>query len=175
MQHIPLKKSLASLLGALLSLYCLPANALDVTAAVGFTGESTWTLRLAAQSDFKRSWWVTDTGQLSGYWDGAYTYWQGDKTVDNHSLSLSPVFRYEFNARAVKPYVEAGIGLAAFSKTRLAKQKLSTALQFEDRIGMGLRFAQQEVGVRVIHYSNAGIKRPNDGVENYTVHYRMYF
>ena len=56
MQHIPLKKSLASLLGALLSLYCLPANALDVTAAVGFTGESTWTLRLAAQSEFKRGW-----------------------------------------------------------------------------------------------------------------------
>jgi len=37
-----------------------------------------------------------------------------------------------------------------------------------------LRFAGgHEIGVRAIHYSNAGIKQPNDGVESYSLHYRM--
>ena len=36
---------------------------------------------------------------------------------------------------------------------------------------MGLRFAGQESGLRAIHYSNAGLKNPNDGAEAYTVHY----
>ncbi|MNE17024.1 Lipid A deacylase PagL precursor [compost metagenome] len=51
---------------------------------------------------------------------------------------------------------------------------MSTSFQFEDRLGFGLRFAGgQEVGVRAIHYSNAGIKTPNDGIETYSLHYRM--
>ena len=39
----------------------------------------------------------------------------------------------------------------------------------------GLRFSNQEVGIRAIHYSNAGIKQPNDGVEAYSLHYRVSF
>ena len=47
---------------------------------------------------------------------------------------------YEFAGETVKPYIEAGIGLALFSNTEVEEQKLGTAFQFEDRIGFGLRF-----------------------------------
>jgi lipid A 3-O-deacylase len=64
--------------------------------------------------------------------------------------------------------------VAAFSSTELESNELGSAFQFEDRIGFGLRFAGgHEIGVRAIHYSNAGIKEPNDGVESYSLHYRM--
>ncbi|CAI8804768.1 Lipid A deacylase PagL [Pseudomonas donghuensis] len=149
-------------------------QAADVSLSVGQTGDSTMTYRLGLQSNWDASWWQTSVGRITGYWDGAYTYWDGDETASNHSLSFSPVFVYEFAGESVKPYIEAGIGVAAFSSTELESNELGSSFQFEDRIGFGLRFAGgHEVGVRAIHYSNAGLKMPNDGVESYSLHYRM--
>ncbi|HHW1784698.1 TPA: acyloxyacyl hydrolase, partial [Pseudomonas aeruginosa] len=38
----------------------------------------------------------------------------------------------------------------------------------------GLKFANgQSVGVRAIHYSNAGLKQPNDGIESYSLFYKI--
>lgn len=152
-----------------------PASAWDVTLAGGVTRESTEVIRLALQRDFERSWWQSSTGRLTGYWDAGYTYWFGDKSASNHSLSFAPVFVYEFAGDNVRPYIEAGIGAAFFESTEHESHDLSTAFQFEDRLGFGLRFAGQEIGVRAIHYSNAGIKNPNDGAETYTLHYRTSF
>ncbi|WP_313089226.1 acyloxyacyl hydrolase [Pseudomonas sp.] len=152
------------------------AQAFDLTAAVGQTGESTMTYRLGAEFDFNRSWFQSDVGRLTGYWDAAYTYWEGDESATNHSISLAPVFVYEFNGGAVKPYLEAGIGIAAFESTEVENNNLGSSFQFEDRLGAGLRFAGgHEVGIRAIHYSNAGIKEPNNGIESYAVHYRASF
>ncbi|WP_419792503.1 acyloxyacyl hydrolase [Pseudomonas citronellolis] len=151
-------------------------RATDLSVAVGRTGESTTTYRVGAQWDFQRNWFESATSRLSGYWDAGYTYWEGDKTSDNHSLSLAPVFVYEFSGGALKPYVEVGIGIAAFGRTRLEDKQLGSAFQFEDRLGTGLRFAGgHELGIRAIHYSNAGIKKPNDGVESYSLYYRRSF
>nr|WP_298147003.1 acyloxyacyl hydrolase [uncultured Pseudomonas sp.] len=151
------------------------AHAADMTVAVGQSGESTMVYRLGAQFDFNRSWWQSGVGRLTGYWDAGYTFWEGDETSSNHSLSFAPVFVYEFAGEKVKPYVEAGIGVAAFADTRLEDNDLGSSFQFEDRIGFGVRFAKQEIGVRAIHYSNAGLKQPNDGIEAYMLHYRMSF
>ncbi|SDG49911.1 lipid A 3-O-deacylase [Pseudomonas benzenivorans] len=159
---------------AALSLGTVAVQAADVTFAVGQSGESTMVYRLGTQFDFGtlRQY---DRGRLTGYWDAGYTYWQGDDSSSNHSLSFSPVFVYEFAGDTLKPYVEAGIGLAAFSSTELEDNDLGSSFQFEDRLGFGLRFAGQEVGLRAAHYSNAGLKQPNDGAEAYTLHYRLSF
>lgn len=151
------------------------AQAADLTFAVGQSGESTMVYRLGAQFDFNRSWWQSDVGRLTGYWDAGYTFWDGDETASNHSVSIAPVFVYEFSGENVRPYIEAGIGVAAFSSTEMEGNQLGSSFQFEDRIGFGVRFAGQEVGLRAIHYSNAGLKQPNDGAETYTLHYRMSF
>ena len=152
------------------------AQAAGVTFAVGQSGDSTMVYRLGAQFDFNSRWFESSVGHLSGYWDAGYTYWEGDDTATNHSISFAPVFVYEFAGQTVKPYLEAGVGVAAFSSTKLESNDLGSSFQFEDRIGAGLRFAGgHEVGIRAIHYSNAGIKKPNDGVEAYTLHYRLNF
>lgn len=150
------------------------AQAAGLTFAVGQTSDSTMTYRLGLESDWDANWWETSVGRLTGYWDAGYTYWDGDETSSNHSLSFAPVFVYEFGGGSVKPYIEAGIGVAAFAHTKLESNNLGGAFQFEDRIGFGLRFAGgHEIGVRAIHYSNAGISQPNDGAESYALHYRM--
>lgn len=151
-------------------------QAAGLTFSVGQSGDSTMVYRIGTQFDFNTRWFESSVGHLGGYWDAGYTYWQGDDTATNHSVSFAPVFVYEFAGQNVKPYLEAGIGVAAFSSTRLESNDLGSSFQFEDRIGAGLRFTGgHEIGIRAMHYSNAGIKQPNDGVESYAVHYRLNF
>ncbi len=170
-----MKKILSLAAAAALALGSLSAQAVDFTAAIGQSGDSTMVYRLGAQWNWDSSWWQSSVGRLTGYWDAGYTYWEGDETSGNHSLSFSPVFVYEFAGESVQPYIEAGIGVAAFTSTELEDNDLGSSFQFEDRIGAGLRFSGQEIGIRALHYSNAGIKQPNDGVEAYTLHYRTSF
>ncbi len=151
------------------------AQAADLAFAVGSTGESTMTYRFGVQCDFERNFSESETGRFTGYWDTAYTYWQGDKTASNNSLSVAPVFVYEFAGETIKPYVEAGIGVAFFSDTELEDNNLGSSFQFEDRLGFGVRFNGQEIGVRAMHYSNAGLSSNNDGAENYSLHYATAF
>lgn len=152
------------------------AQAASMSLSVGHTGDKAQTYRLGMQFDFDKRWYESQTGHLSGYWDGAYTYWDADDTSGNNSLSLAPVFVYEFNGEHLRPYVEAGLGVAFFSQTEIDDADLSTSLQFESHIGAGVRFGgYQEMGLRAYHYSNASIKQPNDGVETYALHYRLRF
>jgi lipid A 3-O-deacylase len=154
--------------------YGIAAQAAGVELAVGQTGESTMTYRLGLKVDWDKSWWLDDVGRLTGYWSGAYTYWEGDETAANNSLSISPVLVYEFSSPSIKPYIELGVGVALFSDTKIENNNLGSAFQFEDRFGVGVRFAGgHEVGVRATHYSNAGITRNNDGVESYAFHYTV--
>jgi len=171
-----MKKILSLAAAAALALGSLSAQAVDFTAAIGQSGDSNMVYRLGAQWNWDTSWWQSSVGRLTGYWDAGYTYWEGDETSANHSLSLAPVFVYEFAGESLRPYIEAGIGIAAFESTEVEDRELGSSFQFEDRIGVGLRLAGgHEIGIRALHYSNAGLKNPNDGVESYALHYRMDF
>ncbi|MNG37126.1 Lipid A deacylase PagL precursor [compost metagenome] len=58
----------------------------------------------------------------------------------------------------------------------MGDQRLGSAVNFEDRIGFGLKLpGEQKVGMRAMHYSNAGIKQPNDGIESYSLFYSTAF
>lgn len=151
----------------------LEAAAAGITGAVGATSQGGMTYRLGAEFAWDTSWFKSSTGRLTGYWDAGYTYWAaGDKGSSASSVSFSPVFVYEFSGDRVKPYIEAGIGVAGFSSTHAGEQDLGSSFNFEDRIGVGLKFGEgQKLGLRAIHYSNAGIKEPNDGIESFSVFY----
>lgn len=151
------------------------ATDLGFTLAGGVTGESSQTARIAIQKDFSRSWWQSTTGRLTGYWDLGYTHWFDDDRSNNHSLSFSPVLVYEFAGQRFRPYVELGVGVALFADTRVEGNNLASAFQFEDRFGFGVRYLNHEVGLRAIHYSNASIKQPNQGLESFALHYRFSF
>lgn len=169
-----MKKLLSLAALAALSLgQVVTAQAASITGAVGFTGQNTMTYRLGLGMDWDKSWWESSTGRLTGYWDAGYTYWEGgDQASGRHSLSFSPVFVYEFSGQTVQPFVEAGIGVALFSGSRVGDQDLGGAFNFEDRLGVGLKFdGGHKIGIRAMHYSNAGISQPTDGIESYSLYF----
>lgn len=160
-------------LAAILSFASLNAHGAELTGALGATSQGGTTGRVSLGFDWDKSWYQTSTGKITGYWDLGYTYWQaGDQAGGRHAISFAPVFMYEFGEGNIKPFVEAGIGVALFTGTTAGDQKFGSAFNFEDRIGAGLKIGDtQKVGLRVIHYSNAGIKEPNDGIESYSIFY----
>jgi lipid A 3-O-deacylase len=131
--------------------------------------------RLGAIKDTGFRWLPNDTGWLSLYCEASFNYWEKDNDV--YGAAFSPVFIYFFGSpeSAVQPYIEAGIGVAGISDTRIGDRNMSTAFQFEDRVGLGVRAEPFDFNVRYMHYSNGSVKEPNDGVDLllFTVSYRL--
>ena len=169
-----MKKLSLALHGSVLSLalYMAPAHAVDLNLEVAQSSESTMVYGVGLKWDFNKAWWQSERGQLSGHWDAAYRYWDGGM----HSVSITPIFVYEFSRPSIKPYLEAGIGASLLSKREYEGRGLSTAFNFVSHIGAGLKLTeQQSIGIRAMHYSNASIKQPNDGIDTYSLYYRMAF
>ncbi len=167
-----MKKS-SLLLTAALSFAISQAQALEVTVAAGATSQGHSVLRTGLAQPWQKTWFASERGQLGGYWSGAYTYWgSGSGSSSAHSLSLAPVFTYTFTRPRLQPFVEGSIGIAGFSKTRVSGQKLGVAFSFEDRIALGITLPNRgKLGVQAFHHSNARIKKPNDGVDSYSMFY----
>ena len=174
-----MKRAALVLSCALSTPFVMPVtHALDgITVQIGESSESTATYRVGAQFEFGRTLWQSAGGgmQLDGYWDAGVTRWS---RLDATSLSLTPMFRLSFGARVAgaTPFLEGGIGASYFTETDLDDQDLGSKFQLEDRLGAGVRFPSgSEVGVRYYHYSNAGIKQPNDGIDMAALYYRQAF
>lgn len=81
---------------------------------------------------------------------------------DNWQLSAIPLVRWWASDRF---FLEAGIGATAVSDRRFHDKNLSTTFQFGDHIGLGYQLTTStRVGLRMSHFSNAGRKHPNQGL-----------
>jgi len=80
---------------------------------------------------------------------------------------LSPVFQYVFHTGNATwyPYIEAGVGAACLDDYTINDRDLSSNFQFEDRVGAGIRINNMDISFRYMHYSNAALKVPNDGID----------
>jgi hypothetical protein len=86
-------------------------------------------------------------------------------------VGFTPHVRYDFatGTRWV-PFVDGGIGLTA---TSIDKPDMSGTFQFNNNAGVGIhRFVCDDVAVtiegRYVHWSNAGIHQPNEGLNGIT-------
>jgi len=97
----------------------------------------------------------------------------------NVAFSLSPVFTYPISSIENIPiYVELGIGISLLTDTTFAGKDVSTHLQFEDRLGLIFPLnaeGNHHISVRYLHYSNAGIRKPNPGLDFFSISYMRYF
>ena len=153
----------------------IPSFSADSTSLEFATGNKTQILRVGAQWKWDRKWWQSNGTHLGGYWDATLAQWRGtryqntDATQNITDIGLTPVFR--FQSDTLKGwYGEAGIGAHLLSKLYDNNgRRLSTAFEFGDHIGIGYVFANSlDLGVKYQHFSNGGIKEPNNGV-NFTV------
>ena len=121
--------------------------------------------RVGLVKKWNARWLQNSTGYVDGYYELSYNRWKSGNDEIN-AVALSPVFQYIFNAGNKKwhPYLEGGIGVAYLDDYFINGRNLSSNLQFEDRIGGGLRFDNFDLSFRYMHYSNASLKGPNDGI-----------
>jgi lipid A 3-O-deacylase len=115
---------------------------------------------------------------------GRADHWHGVEpgavVADLWDVSVTPVFRLQPEYRTgVTAFLDAGIGVSAISHTRINDHRvLSTAFQFNELIGPGVRFGergQYELALRVQHTSNGSIKEPNNGLTFRTIVFQYTF
>lgn len=104
------------------------------------------------------------------------TGWDVPQAKNIIELGYSPVLRLNRQLQKGVFFVEGSIGARLLSHTRIAPDKtLSTAFQFSDMLGAGWQWDRSTVGMRFQHISNAGIKKPNPGINFLQFYYRYRF
>jgi hypothetical protein len=112
-------------------------------------------------------------GQLTGYWEVSLGRWTSDAGPGHAASSwvtqvgVTPVWRWQ--AAASPWFVEAGVGANLVVPVYRARdRRFSTAFNFGDHLAVGRQFgatSEWEVAVRLQHFSNAGIEKPNPGAD----------
>lgn len=114
------------------------------------------------QTQWKGIWIYFDIN--AAHWHSKYTT---NKSID--ALGIVPMFRfYSPKPSVLTPYLEVGIGLAGLSKDEIGHRELGAHWGFQDIAGAGFMFGREhqlDFSVRYLHYSNAGLYNPNEGVD----------
>ena len=139
-------------------------------------------LRLAVQwnlssTPLKRSGWILGT-----HVTGSFNQWSSKLDPELAStygaqkivaLAVLPGFRLALPKKDYDFYVDFGIGIGLLSDRALKKNSnspvdKSTDFNFEIAQAIGLKFGPQKaysLSWQYLHYSNAGIKEPNEGLD----------
>jgi lipid A 3-O-deacylase len=114
-------------------------------------------------------------GMITGYWEGSFGRWNSNPPSGMHSsawitqLGVTPVLRWS-PGESSPWFAEIGVGANVLLPVyRSSDKSFSTAFNFGDHLAVGRTFGeggQHELALRIQHFSNAGIKRPNPG-ENF--------
>jgi lipid A 3-O-deacylase len=105
----------------------------------------------------------------------AVAYWTAQRGDPDSmwQLSATPMLRWWPSDVF---FAEIGVGATGVNRTRFAGRNLSTAFLFGSHIGLGTVIAgAHRVGLRYSHYSNAGIKAPNPGLDVLSLTYTYRF
>lgn len=137
-----------------------------VSLGYGQSTDSVDIYRAGLLKQWNVKWLESEIGYVRGYFELSYNRWEhgGD---DVNAVAFSPVFQYVFHAGNATwyPYIEAGIGVACLDDYTINDRNLSSNFQFEDRFGAGIRIKNVDINFRYMHYSNAALKEPNDGID----------
>ncbi|MBS0341534.1 MAG: acyloxyacyl hydrolase [Proteobacteria bacterium] len=122
------------------------------------------------------------SGPMSLNWDLFASNWRAAQ-VDGHSnfaqIGAIAVLRYRFGQGASPWFGEAGFGGTVMDRIyHSVDRHFSTSFQFTEVLGGGYSFGEggrQELSLRMQHFSNADIKRPNPGETFVRVRYAYRF
>ena len=168
------KQPLAKFLFASIAFIGMQTNshAIDSASLEAATGNKTQMVRIGAQWNWEDKWWQSNDTHIGGYWDLTLAQWRGtryrnqpDATQNITDIGISPVLRFQKDSKT-GPYAEAGIGAHLLSHVYdNNNHTLSTAFQFGSHLGLGYVFSNKiDLGLKIQHFSNGGIKQPNSGV-----------
>jgi len=129
---------------------------------IGRGDENTNLLRLSVTNTWRKGEPAAPDWHLVGYWEFSAGIW------DNHEesvaeVAVTPVFRFARSSF----YVEGAVGLHLVTTHISAARVFSSSFQFGDHLGAGYRFGpgkRYDLGLRVQHLSNGGLREPNPGI-----------
>lgn len=108
---------------------------------------------------------------LQIYFDAGYSHWWVTGNIAHRNLSiysLAPYFRYYFfKQNTFSPYVQASLGIAYLTKTRLDDRNLGMHFAFQDQVGVGLAYGREHqfyTTLSALHYSNGAFCSNNSGM-----------
>lgn len=153
-------------------LVCTSAFAVDTFSTEFATGNKSQFVRVGAQWNMQQSWLRSAQSEVWGYWDLTLADWRENKyqNVPGASknfidIGFTPTARWQaLNHQGI--YAEAGLGPHINSGVYNNNgRRLSTHLQFGTVLGVGYVMANGlDFAIRAEHFSNGGIKQPNNGV-----------
>lgn len=104
--------------------------------------------------------------------DTSAAYWHAQTTTNKtlFAYALSFAFRAYFvnpTAYNYRPFLQIAIGPTYLSSKTFGTKEQGMKFAFQDRFGAGLEIGHQSksivISLQYIHYSNAGLKQPNEG------------
>jgi hypothetical protein len=100
-------------------------------------------------------------------------------TASITQLGLTPVWRYRSDSGDSPWFVDAGIGVNVLSPLfRDGDRQFSTTFNFGEHLALGRSFnpdRRDELSLRLQHFSNGGIRRPNPGINFIQLRYTHAF
>ncbi len=143
-------------------------------------------VRVAPRWDWNVRWLEGRPIELTGYWEAGVGYWRNNKTKSDqnrylYTLSGSPILQIwlgEYNMQRTAVFFEIGVGPAYLTETSLGDANFGSNWQFEDKFGIGMNLGTEnpaQLIYRYYHYSNAGFKPPNRGLDLHTVAFVWFF
>ena len=137
--------------------------------------------RIAFQWDWEKRLYQGTGWNVGGYWDLGFGYWHKGaapgRNTEIAEIGLTPVMRLQRDGLA-GPYGELGLGWHLQSRSTIGDKSMGTMFQFGSHVGVGYRFGVKQaydLSLRYQHLSNAGIKRPNDGINFAQVRLQYHF
>ncbi len=170
------KKSGRLLLAACCALGVQSAHAFDwkpdgvsVRAGAGGNGTSMAGVGIVWDWDFQR---MRRKAELTAHTELILNHWRGDAAVGGGKdgitqVVLLPSLRMRL-ARGASPwFIDLGIGVSWMDQPfHTPRKEFGSRWNFYDMMGVGYSFGEEhehELGLRWVHVSNAGLKKPNPG------------
>lgn len=122
--------------------------------------------------------------RITSYADLYLSLWRAPTVArdDHHHFSqLGAIagWRFRFDEGSSPWFFEAGLGGTMMNdRYQSPDRSFSTRFQFTEQLGVGRNFGtrgEHELSLRIQHFSNGGIKKPNPGENFYMVRYLYRF
>jgi lipid A 3-O-deacylase len=181
------KKFILLLTICLALLPCFANAETGLSIASGYGVANIVPLRIAVQKSWQQEWRKDHTWSIKGFWELTVYHLSGKKGALPNSnrkldaIAFAPVFRLSKQtplAYNTYPYVEFAIGIAQLSKREIGGRWQGIKFAFEDRLGVGLRFGndqQYDLNYRAVHFSNAYMGNYNHGINLHMLTFGIWF
>jgi hypothetical protein len=147
-------------------------------------GSATDVWSIGGQWYWKRAWILRDSVVLHGRWEIGVGRWRADLNGQGREqnwvtqVSVVPTLRV-FGVNGRGWYGEIGSGPAMLMPVfRSRNRSFSTEFNFQSHLALGYTLGydgQHDIGLRLEHFSNAGIRDPNPGMDVASLRYTYRF